>query len=432
MGAGSQNTDSPLGKKSPTWIIIYPWVVIFFSSLFLFYKYILSVSPSIMTNELMKYFHLTGAGFGNLGATFVYASFVTQLFVGPLLDRYSPRILTAAAIAISGLGAIYFAQSQTLFSAEVSRAIVGAGAAFATVSYMKFASIWFKPRHLALVGGFLATAAMMGSFFGEGPTAELIKHIGWQTSLIYFGWAGFVLAFLFFLVVRDKNPYFEHANTNIPVKLTWKSIFSVLGRLPNWYLMLYSGLAFAPLAVFGGLWGNAFARQAYHLDNSQAAFLTSFMFLGLAVGAPVLGFISDRLGKRYEVMLPALLLTIVSLLIVIYANFLPIPIIRFSLFMVGFGTGGFMLAFTAGRELNSVLLAATVVGLINSGDDLFVAITEPSIGKMLDVFSKGKMVDGMAYFSVTNYHLAFILLPIYLLGALFFLKLLKKHLQGIR
>ncbi len=427
----NKNTETVNRQRSQAaWISYYPWIVIIFSSLFLFYKYILYVSPSVMTKQLMTFFHVDGLGLGNLGATFLYTSFFVQLLAGPLLDRYRPRMITAIAIGLSALGAVCFSKSQTLFGAELSRSLIGAGAAFATVSYMKFASIWFEARRFAFVGGLLATAAMMGSFFGEAPIALLIKHIGWHETLFYIGVVGFFLAILFFLIVRDRNPYFNHPNPSIPVDLSWKAIFSIAKKKYNWYLMFYSGLAFTPVAVFGGLWGNPFLKEAYHLDNTQAALLTSMMFLGLAIGAPALGFISDQLGKRYEVMLPGLLLTLAALLVVTYANFLPISILGVMLFLFGFGTGAFMLGFTAGRELNSAFLAATVIGLINSGDDLFGAITDPLMGKILDIFSHGKLTStGISYFSLHDFHIAFIVLPVYLFMALYLLKLLKKNLS---
>ena len=94
--------------------LIYPWIAITVSALFLFYKYILQVSPSIMTNDLMRAFHVDGAGLGNLAATFFYSYLITQLFVGILLDRYSPRYLSAVAVAVAAFGAYLFSKADTL------------------------------------------------------------------------------------------------------------------------------------------------------------------------------------------------------------------------------------------------------------------------------------------------------------------------------
>ncbi len=405
----------------------YPWLVILFCSSFLFYKYILQVSPSVMTDELMRFFHVNGAGLGNLAATFFYAYLVTQLFVGPLLDKYCPRLLISGAIAVSAFGIFLFASAQTLMLASLGRALIGVGAAFATVGYMKMAAVWFKPQQFAFVGGLLATAAMVGSMAGQTPLALLVIKFGWRQSLFYCGFLGLFLAVMFYLFVRNnKQPTFVLESKQVETKLKLRDFMQVLKSKANWYLMLYSGLAFSPVAVFGGLWGNPFLQEAYNLSRADAASLTSMMFLGLAVGGPVLGMVSDRLGKRFGVMLVGVLLSLVSLSTVIYAPNLSPWQIGLGLFLFGFGTGAFMLGFAFGKETNPIALAATVVGLINTGDALFGAVTEPMVGKVLDMFWHGKVVNGVHYFNLQDFHLALSLLPFYLALALVFLLLLKK------
>src|SRR5579883_1517412 len=86
----------------------YPVLIITLCAGFLFYKYVLQVYPSIITDQLMREFHLTGAGLGNLAATFYYAYMATQLFVGIMLDKYSTRWLTTAAIFVCALGVFLF------------------------------------------------------------------------------------------------------------------------------------------------------------------------------------------------------------------------------------------------------------------------------------------------------------------------------------
>src|ERR1700688_2593203 len=82
----------------------YPGLVISLCACFLFYKYVLQVYPSIITDQLMREFQLTGAGLGNLAATFYYAYMIAQLFVGVMLDKYSTRWITSAAIFSCALG----------------------------------------------------------------------------------------------------------------------------------------------------------------------------------------------------------------------------------------------------------------------------------------------------------------------------------------
>ncbi len=409
----------------------YPWLVIALCSLFLFYKYILQVSPSVMATELMATFHVDGAGLGNLAATYFYAYLLSQIFVGPLMDKLSPRNLTACAIALSAIGGIAFATAHTLLMASLARGLIGFGAAFATISYMKMAAVWFKPKQFALVGGLLATAAMAGGMAGQAPLAILIEYVNWRNSLLLVGALGLALAALFFLLVRDgKHNATPELGVNIHPQLRLRDFLQLLKRKSNWLLMFYSGLAFSPVAVFGGLWGTPFLQESYHLSKTAAASLTSMMFLGLAVGGPLLGYVSDRLGKRYVIMVFGILLSMVSMAVILYLPERTEWLAAVCLFLFGFGTGAFMLGFALGKEMNHIALAATVIAFINTGDAVFGAFSEPLVGKLLDVFWDGKVLNGVHYFNVSSYRLALSLLLLYLVGALLCLMRLRRTVDN--
>ncbi|WP_280124165.1 hypothetical protein [Coxiella endosymbiont of Ornithodoros amblus] len=68
----------------------------------------------MMTTELMSQFHLNGVSLGNLAASFLYPYLIGKLFVGHLLDRYNPRLLTLMPVDLCGLGAIFFDHIQGL------------------------------------------------------------------------------------------------------------------------------------------------------------------------------------------------------------------------------------------------------------------------------------------------------------------------------
>jgi MFS family permease len=408
--------------KKLSWFSIsqlYPWLVITFCALFAFYKYILQVSPSVMTTDLMHHFNVHGAGLGNLAATYFYAYLVAQLFAGPLLDRYSPRYLITGAIAICGLAAFTFASTETLTTAAFSRALMGVGTAFATVSYMKMSVLWFRPNQVAFVDGFLGTAAMVGAMCGQIPLAFLVTHTSWQTSLIYCGVFGLALATVFLLFVKDKN-ITETSCTTTSKRTTIKlsDIVIILKNKKNWLLTLYSGLAFTPLAVLGGLWGNPFFETAHHLTPTQAASLTSCIFLGFAVGGPLLGYFGGNIQQRIKISIMGTTLALLMLILIIYAIHLPIWLFGVALFIFGLGMGSYMSCFSLAKELNPIGFAGTIVALINTGDALFGSITEPLIGKILDLFWQGKIVNGVHYFSTHNYQVALLILPIYLVVAL--------------
>jgi MFS family permease len=346
---------------------------------------------------------------------------VTQLFVGVMLDKYSARWITSAAILACAVGSCLFAVSHSLFAAEMSRALMGVGVAFATVAYMKLAAVWFPPRNYAFIGGLLASAAMAGAVCGQAPLSWVMNAMGWRDGLMLVGIVGGVLALLFAVTVRDMPPTLRSERLEIPV-VTFHDVMQVLKSKQNWLLTLYGGLAFSPIAVFGGLWGNPFIQQAYHIDKTQAASLVSLVFIGLGIGSPILGMLSDRLGERRKVMFFTTLISCVAICLVLYCHPMPIWLVATLLFIFGFALGSFVLVFTIGKEINNLHLTATVIAMINASDAVLDAITEPGIGKLLDMGWDGTVVNNVHYFSLQSYHYALSVLPAYLLvGALMLL-----------
>lgn len=181
------------------------------------------------------------------------------------------------------------------------------------------------------------------------------------------------------------------------------------------------------MAVFGGLWGNPYLQTAYHLDQTQSASLVTVSFLGLAVGGPLFGWLASVFNKSLPFMLTG---TSLSLLSVCYVDFSPassLALLTVALFLFGLGTGAFMLGFAMGRMWFPASLAASMVALVNTGDALFGAFSEPLVGKLLDHFGGGHTVNGVHVFSLHAYHLALTTMPVYLVVALGMLYFVKKY-----
>lgn len=397
----------------------YHWIILALCASLLFYKYVLNVSPSIMTQELMSYFHLTGTQLSNLAATFFYTYTITQLCVGVIVDRWGIRFLTSFAMLVSASGVLLFSTTHQLWVAALGRSMMGFGAAFATVVYLKTTTQWFNTKNSALITGLLPTAVMLGAVFGEAPLAHLVNLLGWQKALWFCSMVGVVIAVLFFVFVQEHSLPKESGESRAPEnKLPfWQGIKVVFRNPHNWILTAYAGLAFVPLGVFAGLWGVTFLQEAYHLPKVSTAGLVSIMFVGLGAGGPLFGWLSDLLQQRRSIMLVGLTLSFVTLLPVLYLTALPLWLLSGLLFLFGLGTGAFMLCFTVGRNTNPLTVTATVMALINSGD-LLSAVTEPLVGKLLDLGWNGTLVEGARHFTLQNYHWAFLPLPLYLLLAL--------------
>ena len=92
----------------------YPWFIWVLSAGFFFYKYLLQVSPSVMSYQLMSAYSLTGAGLGNLAACFFYGYFLMQIPVGLILDKWSPRLVITIAVFFCALSTLLFSYTHIL------------------------------------------------------------------------------------------------------------------------------------------------------------------------------------------------------------------------------------------------------------------------------------------------------------------------------
>jgi len=395
------------------------WVIWLLSAIFMFYKYALEVSPSVMTSTLMTAFDISGAALGNLAACYFYAYLLFQIPAGLLLDRFGPRKTTTIAIIICSLGSLIFAHSDTLLGAGIGRFMTGAGAAFAAVNCLKLIANWFPSRLFAFMTGLMMSVAMLGAVGGQAPLAAFIEAIDWRDAMEIIGVAGIVLAVLFLIIVKDKAPDHKREIHIVSPKIPFfKSLRQIFQNPQSWWLSIYSGFAFAPVMVFGGLWGVAFTSEAFELSNNLAAQSVSMIFVGFAIGAPIFGWFSDWIGRRKIVMFWGTLASLLTISAIVYAPGLSNVFLTFLLFLFGFAMSSFLLCFTMIREITLPALAATVIGFMNAFNALFGAISDPLTGKFLDLTWNGKIVDGARIFSVESYKIAFITLPIYLIIAL--------------
>lgn len=402
----------------------YPWLAWFLGASFYFYKYLLQLSPGVMTPDLMRAFHVTGAGLGNLAACFFYVYLFMQIPVGMILDRYNPQKIISAAILICVGAVLGFAHTRSLAVAEFFRATLGFGAAFACISCLKIASVWFPPQRLALVTGISLTVAMLGAVNGCAPLAYLVSNFGWRGALTSLAIPGLVLAILVFMIVRDKPE--ARITHHYPSTHFFSGLFQVLKNKQTWALSFYSGFAYAPFSVLGGLWGVPFIQASHHLTRTDAAAKVSWMFVGFAMGAPILGYISDAINRRRLIILWGTLVELLAIFVIIYYPTLPPFWVSILMFLMGVGTSGFLMCFCMVQEINSVLLAATAIGFMNAFDSLWEALSEPFIGRLLDLGWTGQMENGARIFSIHDYQSALVILPIYLLCALVVVMFIKE------
>ena len=390
------------------------WPVWGIAAAFYGYAFFQRVLPSVMVDQLMAEFALGGALLGNLSAFYFYAYAGLQLPVGMLTDRFGPRLVLAVAATLCAGGSVLFSQATSIELAYLGRFLIGAGAAFTWVGALTLAARWFPARRFAMLTGLTIVFGMLGAISGQGPAAALLGGVGWREVLLGAGAVGFGLAALIILVVRNHPPQSE-AREAPPAAGRIRALAGlklVTGNPQSWVIAVCTGLISVPLLAFGALWGVPYLMQVYGVGRPEAAFSVSAMLVGMALGGPIIGWISDRIGRRRRPLVVGIVVILTTSLAMFYIPGLPLDAFRALLFLNGLGSGCFVVCYASVRETNTRETAGTALGLVNMLTIGSGAVFQPIVGLLLDLGWDGKMQGGARFYSPETFHNAFLVLPV--------------------
>jgi sugar phosphate permease len=373
------------------------------------------VAPAVMTDRLMSEFAIGATELGNLSAFYFYSYVAMQIPTGIIADRWGPRRLLTAGAAVAAVGSLLFAFSPDLWWASAGRLLVGASVAVAFVSMLKLATHWFAPRQFALASGMALFCGVVGGVIAGVPLRMLIEAFGWRPVMAASALVTGLLAAAIWLRVRDDPRdlgYLSHA----PVTVTGaghaailSGMIEVLSYRNIWILLITPiGIAGAVL-TFAGLWGVPYLRQVHGLETKAAAAITSLLLIAWAVGGPLLGALSERLGQRRPLYVATTAAVLAGWAVII---FLPIPVwlMIATLLFTGFFSGNLIIGFAFAKESVPPRLMGTAAGICNMGPLLGGMLLQPAVGWVLDRHWLGATAAGARLYDAAAYQAGFSLL----------------------
>jgi MFS family permease len=183
-------------------------------------------------------------------------------------------------------------------------------------------------------------------------------------------------------------------------------------RSPQNWLGAWIALALsAPLLGFIGLWAVPFIGARYGLPRPEAAAIASLGFIGWGIGAPLTGWVSDRIGRRRPPLLAGTLMTTLIMLAIIYLPGLPPWGMGALMAVLGLFGASMIMTFAAAREHNPPSVGGAAIGFINTGTVGSGALAQPLIGWLLDLSWTGEMAAGARLYPLAAYETALLLLP---------------------
>lgn len=375
------------------------------------------VAPAVISDSLMAEFAISGAALGNLSAFYFYAYVFMQVPTGVLADRWGARKLLTTGAALATLGTVVFAFSESLAWASAGRLLIGGSVAVAFVSMLKLATHWFAPRQFALASGMALFVGIVGGVFGGVPLRLLVDAFGWRPVMLVSAAVTAVVALAIWIWVRN-DPEDSGYRSHHPQQRGAHAHGSILRGLlevltyRNVWILLISPIGVAgAVLTFGGLWGVPYLRQVYGLDPSVAAAITSASLVAWAIGGPVMGALSERIGRRKPLHIAGCVVTLACWSLLGFVH-LPLPALIAILLVAGFAAGNLIIGFAFNKESVPPHLTGTASGVCNMGPLIGGMLLQPAFGWVLDRNWQGTLIDGVRIYPPEAFQLGFVLIAV--------------------
>ncbi len=394
-------------------------IIVLLGACFYFYDFVLQVSPSVMTHQLMAHFQINATTLGAIIGVYYYSYTAFQVPAGLLLDIFDAKKILFIVISCCSGGALLFALAPDIYMISLGRIMMGAGSAFAFLGALYLILRWLPPSVFALFVGFTQMLGSIGAAGGEAPFAFIINHIGWRYTMLSFAIIGFILAFLVLFFVKDPKLSQRQRKPNIrsALRLMKKNLTQVLAYPQSWAIALYALFIWAPIATFAALWGVPFLKSAHHLSTLQASEAISVIWIAMAIACPITGWLSDKLGQRCSLLAALGILGLIGISLVVYDSSLTMWELYACLALIGWSAAGQSLSFAAIKDNQPAHLTGAANGFNNMLIVVGGALFQPLVGFLLDWHWAGTLAHGTKVYTPADFHFALWLLPTFYIVA---------------
>jgi ACS family glucarate transporter-like MFS transporter len=358
--------------------------------------YLDRVNVSIAGQALQKDHGLTDVQLGWVFSAFLIGYALFQVPGGWLADRFGPRLVISAGVVWWGLFTTLTALVPSGMASSLAlligtRFVLGLGEAVLFPSSNKLVSVWIPSSERGLANGLI----FAGVGAGAGVTPPLIIYVlsrwGWQCSFYVSAGIGLAVGLGWFLLVRDTprtHPLasaaeVEKIEAGMPVAnqaherpLPWRAI--LMSR--NVWAVTASYFSYCYVTYIFFTWFFIYLSRVRGLDLKSSAVYSMLPFIAMVCGAPLGGWVADRITRDYSKRAGRCGVAIFGLMLaaVFLAVATQVESARVASIVLAGGAGAIYLAQSAFWAVTADIAgksAGTVSGLMNMGGQVGGAVT---------------------------------------------------------
>jgi len=373
------------------------------AAIYYFYQYALRSAPAVMMPELSAAFGLTATGVASLAGLFYYGYSPFSLVAGVALDRWGPRRVMPIGAAAVGIGALLFASGNGAM-ASTGRLVQGAGGVFALVGAAYIAIKGFPASRAATLIGATQMFGMAGGFAGQFAVGPAIASgLSWSSFWMVMGVIGLVIAAVLLVLLPRSREAGQSANW---LGEAGRALATVFSNPQSIMCGLISGLMFIPTTIFDMTWGVRYLQEAHTFDYGEAVLRSSMVPLGWIIGCPLLGYASDKIGRRKPVVAVACAVLLACLAWILFGPHEMLPPYVVGL-VTGVASGAAMLPYTVIKEANPANMSGTATGVVNFLNFTLSALLGPVFATLLTQASGGAAERTLEHYQAAFHYMLY-------------------------
>jgi sugar phosphate permease len=352
-------------NMSRRWVIFALAISLFFLSQF--YR----VSNAVIAPLLIQDLSLDTKAIGFMSASFFYAFAITQIPISLLLDKLGPRSMMTVLSMIGVMGAVIFSLADSLAVGVMGRSLLGVGMACNLMGSYKLITLWFSPRSFASMAGILVAIGTIGNMVATTPLVLLVEKMGWRSSFQFIALISFLLTFLFYIIVRDRplqstsDSEFIARSMNIGQAIS--NMRNLFKQKDYWIISLGTFGRYGIFAAFQALWAGPYLMEVVGLSALTTGNLILLLNLGMILGSPIWGTLSDRLFKtrKWVIVAGSISIALTIIIIAIIPVDTPLTALGLLFFCFGFFNATGILMYPHIKELMPVEMSGAAMTGIN-------------------------------------------------------------------
>lgn len=358
-------------------------------------------SSAVVGPVLMDDLNISPTDLGFIGSMYFWAYAVACLPSGLLTDAIGARKTITYCLGIAAAGTLIFAASSSVPLLGAARAMIGFGVSSVYIAAMKIFSDWYKKNELATCSGALLAVGNIGALLSTAPLVVLIGSFGWRSTFVGLGWYTIAVAVVSYLLIRNSptDLGFSPVETSTPQAAQatepQPSVMTALLQLlstRNFYLLsVLSFMYYGTFMGIGALWAGPYLQDVYGLSRQGAASVLMFFPIGMTVGCPLSGYLSDKVlrSRRLVLLYGSFLHLLAYIPFIFLTDQMPHLALYGLFFYFGISGGFFVSCFACAKEIAHPAYSGTAIGTLNMLLAFGAAFYQYALGFVLNSYGRG-------------------------------------------